>query len=99
MPDNMRRAGMDYKNGGSKKKKMMKKRSMRKYNIGGDRDPKMSMGDGGMDMTAREMNMEKMAKGGGLKGFMNGGGVMDGMMGQSKVKKAGYGNMGRSRRS
>lgn len=78
-------------------KKKMKKRSMRKYNIGGDRDPKMSMGDGGMDMTAREMNMESMARGGGLKGFMNGGGVMDGMMGQSRVKKATYGNMGRKR--
>tara|TARA_R100001440_G_scaffold74555_3_gene100181 strand:+ start:746 stop:1039 length:294 start_codon:yes stop_codon:yes gene_type:complete len=96
MPVNMERAGMSYKKGGSKKKKKM---SMRKYNIGGDRDPKMSMGDGGMGMTAREMNMESMAKGGGLKGmFMNGGGVMDGMMGQSKVKKAGYGNMGRRSR-
>ena len=40
-------------------------------------------GDG--DNTPQKENMTSMAKGGGLMGFTNGGGVMDGMM--TKVKK------------
>ena len=40
-------------------------------------------GDG--DMTPAKAGMMAMAKGGGLMGFMNGGSVLDPMMGQMKM--------------
>jgi len=59
----------------------------RKYTVGGARDKKNSYGDGGMDGSPQSYNMNKMAAGGGLKGFMAGGSVIDGLM-----DKAAYGN-------
>jgi len=53
-----------------------------------------SYGDGDMNETPRQAAMETMAKGGGLKGFMKGGSVLDPIMG----KKYG-GNKGDERRS
>tara|TARA_B110000444_G_C18796533_1_gene575206 strand:+ start:1191 stop:1406 length:216 start_codon:yes stop_codon:yes gene_type:complete len=50
------------------------------YNMGG-----FTYGAGDGDNTPQKENMTSMAKGGGLMGFTNGGGVMDGMM--TKVKK------------
>lgn len=47
----------------------------KKYNMGG-----FTYGAGDGDMTPQKANMESMAKGGGLMGYMNGGGVMDNMM-------------------
>ena len=47
----------------------------KKYNMGG-----FTYGAGDGDMTPQKANMESMAKGGGLMGFTNGGGVMDNMM-------------------
>ena len=41
-----------------------------------------------MDGSPQDYNMNRMAAGGGLKGFMEGGSVIDGLM-----DKAAYGNM------
>mgnify|MGYP001171756594 CR=1 FL=1 len=73
MPNNMKKAGMSYKKGGSKK-----------MQAGGG----FTYGAGDGDITPQKANMESMAKGGGLKGFMKGGGVMDGMM-DKKMKYGG----------
>ena len=54
-----------------------------KYKMG-----KETFGAGDGDMTPQKANMESMAKGGGLMGFMSGGGVMDGMM-EKKMKYGG----------
>tara|TARA_Y100000361_G_C11037650_1_gene278161 strand:+ start:45 stop:263 length:219 start_codon:yes stop_codon:yes gene_type:complete len=43
-----------------------------------------SYGDGDMNETPRQAAMESMAKGGGLKGFMDGGSVLDPIMGKMK---------------
>tara|TARA_R110000787_G_scaffold1636_1_gene7056 strand:- start:1129 stop:1365 length:237 start_codon:yes stop_codon:yes gene_type:complete len=64
------------------------KKKMKGYNMGG-----FTMGAGDGDITPRDANMNMMAKGGGLMGFMNGGGVMDGMM-----KGDVYGNGGGTKR-
>ena len=44
-----------------------------------------TMGAGDGDMTPAKAGMMEMAKGGGLMGFMNGGSVLDPMMGQMKM--------------
>jgi len=60
----------------------------KKYEVGGARDKKNSYGDGGMDGSPQSYNMNRMAAGGGLMGFLEGGSVIDGLM-----EKAAYGNM------
>lgn len=45
------------------------------YNMGG-----MTYGAGDGDITPRDANMNMIAKNGGLMGFKDGGGVLDGMM-------------------
>jgi hypothetical protein len=55
-----------------------------KYNMGG-----MTYGAGDGDITPQKAGMTSMAAGGGLKGFMNGGGVLDPIMsygGRTKKK-------------
>lgn len=54
------------------------------YNYGGG----FTKGAGDGDMTPGKAGMESMAKGGGLKGFMSGGSVIDyKMYGGTKSKK------------
>ena len=84
MPNNMKKAGIKYGNGGSK--------VMKKKNMGGGG---FSYGDGDMQEDPRQANMRAMAAGGGLKGFMAGGSVVDGMI----EKKAYGGNAGDISRS
>tara|TARA_R100001440_G_scaffold75160_2_gene101710 strand:- start:491 stop:832 length:342 start_codon:yes stop_codon:yes gene_type:complete len=83
MPKNMTDAGMSYKKGGSKKKKM----KMKKYGAGGARKMKGSMGDGGMEATPRMVDMYAM--GGGLMGTSD---VMDVMMARSGMEMKRMGN-------
>ena len=75
------------------KKGMMRKTSRKAYMKEGGG---FTYGAGDGDITPQKANMESMAKGGGLKGFMAGGGVMDGMM-DKKMKYGG--NKGDERRS
>jgi hypothetical protein len=67
------------------KKGQMRKTSRKAYMQDGGG---FTYGAGDGDMTPQKANMESMAKGGGLKGFMAGGGVMDGMM-DKKMKYGG----------
>lgn len=60
----------------------------KKYNMGGK-----TYGAGDGDITPQKANMESMAKGGGLMGFMSGGSVLDPLM-----NKASYGNMGKPKK-
>ena len=62
-----------------------------KYNRGG------TYGAGDGDMSPQRANMNMMAKGGGLKGFMNGGGVMDNMMEMKGMGGAKKGDQSKSR--
>jgi|TARA_B110000908_G_C10209631_1_gene429513 hypothetical protein len=66
-------------------------KATKKYTMGGG----FTYGDGDMATDPRQDNMKAMAAGGGLKGFTNGGGVMDGMI----EKKAYGGNAGDISRS
>jgi hypothetical protein len=59
-----------------------------KYNVGG-----ATYGAGDGDMSPQKVAMTSMAAGGGLKGFMAGGSVLDPLM-----NKASYGNMGRAKK-
>lgn len=63
-----------------------------KYNMGG-----FTYGAGDGDMTPQKANMESMAKGGGLMGYMNGGGVMDNMMDKMGKGGAKKGDQSKSR--
>ena len=72
MPNNMRRAGMSYKAGGSKKQ------------AGGDTGFTPTYGAGDGDITPQKAGMTSMAAGGGLKGFVNGGSVLDNVQGMMK---------------
>ena len=57
------------------------KAKMKGYQNGGG----FTMGAGDGDMSPAKAGMIAMAKGGGLMGFMNGGSVLDPMMGQMKM--------------
>tara|TARA_R100000541_G_scaffold2918_1_gene9473 strand:- start:7320 stop:7661 length:342 start_codon:yes stop_codon:yes gene_type:complete len=106
MPNNMSRAGMNYKIGGSSsaKKKKKKENKMKRYNMGGD--TLMATGAGGFtssddgmrDLTPQAMAMETMAAAGGLEMFSNGSGsVLDPMM--NKMKKGGGTKKGMMRKT
>tara|TARA_R110000850_G_scaffold4069_8_gene19126 strand:- start:2877 stop:3080 length:204 start_codon:yes stop_codon:yes gene_type:complete len=56
------------------------KAKMKGYNMGG-----FTMGAGDGDITPAKAGMRAMAASGGLMGFMNGGSVLDPMMGQMKM--------------
>ena len=86
MPNNMRRAGMSYKIGGSSSaKKKIKSENKMTYNMGGTGMGGFTSSDDGMrDITPQTMAMESMAAGGGLKGFVNGGSVLDNVQGMMK---------------
>lgn len=76
------------------KKGQMRKTSRKAYMQDGGG---FTYGAGDGDMTPAKANMESMAKGGGLMGFRNGGGVMDGMM-DKKEYGGKAGDMSKSRR-
>tara|TARA_Y100000385_G_C13095004_1_gene640765 strand:+ start:1557 stop:1754 length:198 start_codon:yes stop_codon:yes gene_type:complete len=60
----------------------------KKYGMGGK-----TYGAGDGDVTPQKAAMTSMAKGGGLKGFMAGGSVLDPIM-----NEASYGNMGKPKK-
>tara|TARA_R110002012_G_scaffold88233_1_gene217486 strand:- start:14348 stop:14653 length:306 start_codon:yes stop_codon:yes gene_type:complete len=64
-----------------------------KYEGGGG----FTYGAGDGDITPQKANMESMAKGGGLMGYMNGGGVMDNMMDKMGKGGAKKGDQSKSR--
>lgn len=106
MPNNMSRAGMNYKIGGSSSAKKKKKREnkMKRYDMGGGTGMGAtgaggftSSDDGMRDLTPQAMAMETMAAGGGLKGFTGGGSVLDPMM--NKMGKGGGTKKGMMRKT
>jgi hypothetical protein len=50
-----------------------------------DKNYQNSFGAGDGDITPQKANMNQMAKSGGLMGFMDGGGVIDGLTNQQKA--------------
>ena len=70
------------------KRKTARRAYMPKANMGKSMDG-FTYGAGDGDISPRDANMESMARGGGLMGFRNGGGVMDGMEKASSYKRGG----------
>jgi hypothetical protein len=77
------------------KKGMVRKTSRKAYMQEGGG---FTYGAGDGDITPQKANMESMAKGGGLMGFTNGGGVMDGMMDKKMAYGGNAGDLSRSAR-